>query len=182
MKKTAKKTKVKAETKVKSSKKPKPATAKAGKPLSKPLSKKAAPKISKADFVRSLPQATAKEVVEKGKEAGLDFHASYVHFVRYGDRKKGAKKPKVSKVSKELKTQTRAGFNDGPHSLHPPKEKRAVYRKRSSSTNSHFNFGVEHLMPGDSIQKDKEFMAAILKIGIARAKQIIGLVDHFGLS
>jgi hypothetical protein len=106
------------------------------------------PKLSKADYVRSQPKLSAKQLVEAAKKAGIKLQLAYVYFVRSTDRTKAKSKPKKAKTA----------------------------------TDEHFNFGASHLMPGDSIQKDKDFMKAVLSIGIGRAKQIIGLVDHFGLS
>jgi hypothetical protein len=56
---------------------------------------------NKADFVRSLPNKTAAEVVAEGAKAGLTFKEKYVYVVRSADkaRKSKAKAPAKNKVA-----------------------------------------------------------------------------------
>jgi hypothetical protein len=59
----------------------------ASKKVKKAASKSAA-KVSKADFVRSHPHLSPKEIVEDGKAAGIKLDASYVYNVRGYDAAK----------------------------------------------------------------------------------------------
>ena len=105
--------------------------------------------------MRSQPKnLSAKEVVEEGKKAGIALSALYVHSVRCAARKK------AGRPSKKVAPLKRA-----PEVIEARKVKGKPWKAPTSSS-----------------QADKAFMAEILKIGISRAKEIIALVDHFGLS
>lgn len=124
------------------------------KPKAAPQKKPKAP--SKAAFVRAQPATTsAAAVVAAGKKAGLTIQPAYVYFVRSSSKKK----PKLSKQDKK--------------DVKDAKKVKAAIRKGKET--------VRKFRPADSVQKDKEFMQEVLKIGIERAKEIIDLVDRFGL-
>ena len=129
------------------------------KPKAAPQKKPKAP--SKAAFVRAQPATTsAAAVVEAGKKAGLTIQPAYVYFVRSSSKVSSSKKkPKLSKQDKK--------------DVKDAKKVKAAIRKGKET--------VRKFRPADSVQKDKEFMQEVLKIGIERAKEIIDLVDRFGL-
>src|SRR5687768_4691528 len=57
--------------------------------------------VSKADFVRGIPDKPARDAVAEGAEVGLHFKVEYVHVVRSADKmRKKAGKPKAAAKSK----------------------------------------------------------------------------------
>jgi hypothetical protein len=43
-------------------------------------------KINKSEFIRSMPDATAREVVEAGTKKGVKLSEKYVHVIRSADK------------------------------------------------------------------------------------------------
>jgi hypothetical protein len=44
------------------------------------------PKINKSEFIRSMPDAPAREVVEAGAKKGVKLSEKYVHVIRSADK------------------------------------------------------------------------------------------------
>ena len=81
-----------------------------GRPKSQPkqspkATAKAAPKAakgggaSKADFIRSMPNASSAEVVSAAKKAGIDTNDNYVKWLRWSDSRKKGQPTKAKKTT-----------------------------------------------------------------------------------
>jgi hypothetical protein len=60
--------------------------------------------MSKADFIRSLPSSSAKEVVAEGKARGISLSENHVHAVRANDKSRDASRPTAVKTTKVAST------------------------------------------------------------------------------
>ena len=61
--------------------------------MPKKTAKPATKKLTKAAFVRSLPRSlSAKDVISRGKAAGMSLSAAHVYAIRSGSKKSKAKK------------------------------------------------------------------------------------------
>jgi len=125
---------------------------------------------NKAEFVRKFPDASAQEVVEHAKKAGIEIPVQYVYNVRAADRlakkkdkaKKGAaKKPVAAKATAA------------------PKHAATKKKARAAKATAAAVMPVAPVAPARSPSGAKDrFIAAMLEIGVDRASSILDAIRN----
>jgi hypothetical protein len=129
------------------------------------MAAKKASKVSKSDFIRTLPrELPADQVVAKGKEAGLSFDKNYVYKTRARDAKagggprRGPGRPPAS---------AKAAAAPAPRPVGRPagrKPGRPVGRPAKAAS-------APAAQKGDSIES--RFVTLALDLGLARAEALL---------
>lgn len=134
----------------------------------------AAPTLTKAGFVRALPEdMPVEDVISAGAKKGLEIKAADVHAARYymrqlktkGSAKKSAKvakkaapaKRKVTSATNGLKTNGDAAVHVSAKSLRKPRAARS---------------GIS-----SDLEFESQFRGLVVRVGTTRAKQLIEAIE-----
>jgi hypothetical protein len=118
-------------------------------------------KPTRASFIRSLPESMPiAEVIERGREAGLEIKPSDIHAARYYMRQAngGAASRPVTHISVASAIQTAAAANQ-PVEAKKPRTKVA-------------------LSPRDPEELEEEMRQLVMRLGTERARAIIKAVER----
>ncbi len=154
------------------------------------MSKKAAKKSkssspNRSDFIRSLPATlNAKDVVAKGKQAGLSFSSNLVYAVRHALGQKASKAP--SRATPKKRGPKPKAHHAAPSTpsgtaktAHAAKGATQSALTAHAASNGGHRVRVESASHGQNGRdQEKQFLGLVIEMGFARAGTLIRDLRH----